>query len=430
MDLGFQRGPAPRRAVVGPVAAILLTVFFTASVAWPSTGSEPAAGSAPPPQTDAMDVLRKVLHKEPTAQDSVEAVSYGKRALLVTPFLNYDPVTSVIFGVGLLTSIFRGDPQSTFPSTVQAGASISLEEQISVGTKFDAYTNGNRWFFQANAAWAKYPQSVYSLGTDSPDSSKLGVDLYIPKILLSAYHQVLPDLFAGIGLHYVTRTDIRPMGKAGPRWDQSAFVQYSRDSGLDLKTQTSAGLSGNVLIDRRDNPVNASRGWFANASYRSFFKDLLGGSSNWQEVYLDLRTYGSLDLNGRHRLALWLYGDVVAGGVAPFFDLPATGSVPRGRAGRGYDGNRFRGDRMAYAELEYRVTLTRNGLLGAVAFVNTESFGTPEAGGEDLLDNYATGFGMGLRILVDKRAKSNLCLDVGFGEDGSRGIWAGFQETF
>jgi len=416
---------APRGAVAALAAALLLT----ASASGSGTGAASDSSGERAAQRDIRDVLRTLRHKEPAAPDSAGGESHRRRTVILTPVVNYDPVTSVIFGAAVLTSIYHGDPRSTFPSTVQAGASVSLEEQISASAKLDVYSDRDRWLFQANPAWAKYPQSTYDLGTDSPDSSRVGANLYIPKFLFSIYRQVLPDLFTGIGLHYVVRTDIRALEGFEAIWDRSEFVEYSRENGFDLTKQTSAGVSGNLLYDSRDNPVNASRGWFANASYRSFFKDFLGGTSSWRELYLDLRAYRSLDRNARQKLALWLYSDFVIGGVAPYFDLPATGAVLRGRAGRGYDGSRFRGERMAYAELEYRVTLTGDGLLGAVAFLNTETFGAERAG-DDLFDSYATGAGAGLRILVDKRARSNVCFDVGFGKNGSRGLWAGFQEAF
>ena len=63
--------------------------------------------------------------------------------------------------------------------------------------------------------------------------------------------------------------------------------------------------------------------------------------------------------------------DLVVEGVAPYFDLPATGLDTYGRSARGYSEGQFRGERLAYGEIEYRGTLMRNGLLGMVAFLNT-----------------------------------------------------------
>lgn len=75
-------------------------------------------------------------------------------------------------------------------------------------------------------------------------------------------------------------------------------------------------------------------------------------------------TYVPLAQDGRHILAFWLFADLVVGGVAPYFDLPATGLDTYGRSARGYGEGQFRGERLGYGEIEYRGTLTRNGLLG------------------------------------------------------------------
>ena len=58
----------------------------------------------------------------------------------------------------------------------------------------------------------------------------------------------------------------------------------------------------------------------------------------------------------------------------------------------------------------------RNDFLGMVAFVNTTTIANRQAG-EQLFDNFATGGGAGLRLLLNKRSRTNLlAFDVGFGE--------------
>ena len=39
-------------------------------------------------------------------------------------------------------------------------------------------------------------------------------------------------------------------------------------------------------------------------------------------------------------------------------------------------------------------------------------------------------YGLGLRFLFNKQQKINLRMDIGFGSDGSRGIYFGIQEAF
>ena len=77
-----------------------------------------------------------------------------------------------------------------------------------------------------------------------------------------------------------------------------------------------------------------------------------------------MRTYRKLTPDGRQRLAFWFMSDNVLNGTAPYLDLPATGSD--GRSARGYSDGRYRGQHLAYGEMEYRGTITSNGLLGFV----------------------------------------------------------------
>ena len=89
----------------------------------------------------------------------------------------------------------------------------------------------------------------------------------------------------------------------------------------------------------------------------------------------------------------------------------------------------FRGERLAYGEIEYRAPLTRNGLLGMVAFFNATTVTNLE-NDERLFDSFAPAGGAGLRLLINKRSKTNLCFDVGIGKQGSKGIYLAVQEAF
>ena len=161
--------------------------------------------------------------------------------------------------------------------------------------------------------------------------------------------------------------------------------------------------------------------------YRTFFDGFLGGDATWQTVNIDVRTYRTLTTGGRNKLAFWFMGNLVTGGTAPFFDLPEIGSD--GRSGRGYSEGRYRGEQLLYGEVEYRGTLTSNGLVGMVAFLNNTTVNNSETG-EKLFDSSAPGAGFGLRLLLNKRSRTNLCADYGWGKQGSRGFYLSIQEAF
>ena len=64
-----------------------------------------------------------------------------------------------------------------------------------------------------------------------------------------------------------------------------------------------------------------------------------------------------------------------------------------------------------------------------VAFVNATTISNLQQD-EHLFDSVAIAGGAGLRLLINKRSKTNLCFDFGVGKNGSRGIYLAVQEAF
>ena len=82
-----------------------------------------------------------------------------------------------------------------------------------------------------------------------------------------------------------------------------------------------------------------------------------------------------------------------------------------------------------YGEVEYRVSLRRDGLVGMVAFLNATTVGST-FGDDRLFDDVAPGAGFGFRLRLEKRSRTNVCLDFGFGRNGSHGIYIALAEAF
>ncbi|HMC84199.1 MAG TPA: hypothetical protein VKI61_01680, partial [Chitinophagaceae bacterium] len=126
-------------------------------------------------------------------------------------------------------------------------------------------------------------------------------------------------------------------------------------------------------------------------------------------------------------LALWNFDWLTTNGTPPYLILPSTGWDDNYNTGRGYIQGRYRGRKMLYFESEYRFGITRNGLLGGVAFANLENFSS------DLSSEYSKvfpGYGVGLRIKLNKFSGANLCVDYGFGQNGSHGFFVNLGEVF
>ena len=417
------------------LAAVLVWPGPTSAAAQPPDPA-PAAGQHPKQtaepgedDVDVLDVLGKLRHREESVDAPDEPWDPGKPMLAVAPIIGYKPSTGTVIGAASQLAVYFGDPQTTRISSAVMSLTFSSKKQTSITARFGTFTRDDVLRVEGDNRFQWTSQDSYGLGTSTSPSDSVNARFNYFRIFETVFYELREGLFAGVGAHYSAHTDIRPGQGADAAWNDSTFVEYSQRNGFDASSQTSAGVSLNLLVDTRDNPINASRGWLASASYRPFFKHVLGGDSTWQELLLDVRAFKRVSQRRRHTLAVWLYGDFVTNGTAPYFDLPTIGMDTYGRSGRGYVEGRFRGERLLYGEVEYRATLTRNGLLGMVAFASTSTYSNLQ-NDERLFDSFAPAGGAGLRLLFNKRSRANLCLDVAWGQQGSRGVYLALQEAF
>lgn len=410
------------------VRATLLACALVATFACPAGAQVTPTDPNAVPISDVFDLIRKLRHKPPPEESDTETGQSKKSAITLAPVIGYNPATGLSLGVGLSSAFFRGDPATTKMSSLLASLRVTTHEQLVFSARVNALTADNRWRLVSDTRAYLTNQDTYGLGTNSAPGQAVNMDYRYFRLFETVYKQVRPNLFAGPGFLYSNYNHIGPNPENPASTPVSGFVTYSKEFGLNLGAQTSAGASLNALFDSRDNSINPSRGFYADLKYEMFLGGFLGSASTWQLAHSDLRTYVRLTKDSRQRLAFWFFADLVTGGIAPYFDLPATADDTYGRSGRGYTQGRFRGERMVYGEIEYRWTITKNGLLGMVAFLNTETLSDRETG-ERLFDSFATGAGAGLRLMLSKRSKTNLCIDYGHG-DGSSGVYVGLREAF
>lgn len=390
----------------------------------------PQAEEKLPPveQIDVWDFLRRLRHKEPAPADSTSDET-RRVSTTIVPVLSSKPSTGLVVGGGASIEFPLGSMQDTYVSSILAGASVSTKKQYSVSARLALFGAGNRWSLAGDHHYQVTGQETFGFGTDASSGDRVDIRYDSTKIVDTYYRGVTHGMFVGIGFQFLRQSDVRPADEAATDWDQSPYVLYSNRYGFNLSGQVSAGLNLSVRRDTRDNVSDPDRGSFAESTFRAHFADFLGGDSTWQKLYVDLRAYRALTKDTRHKVAFWTYGDFVTGGIAPYLALPATGTDPLGRSGRGYGEGRFRGDRLVYGEVEYRVSLRRDGLVGMVGFVNATTVGST-FDDEPLFETVAIGGGFGFRLRLQKRSQTNLCLDFGWGRDGSRGVYLALAEAF
>lgn len=412
-----------------PAIAAILAALVAPGIAIAQTA--PAPQETAVETIDIFDVWRAFRDKNDTAEEAVW--DYRKSMKAFAPVIGVKPSSGALLGVAGNIAFYRGDPATTRISSVVASLTLSSKGQTAITDRFTVFTRDDRWKLEADHRFQWTSLETHALGTSADTSDGVLANFDFFRLHHTAYYQLRPGLYAGGGLYFDTHINIGPDDPDDPEalleWAASPFMTYTAQHGLPADSQASAGPSVDLLWDTRDSFINAAHGWLAKASYRMSLDGFLGADSSWQRINLDVRTYRPVSSSGRHTIAGWMFADLIVGGVAPYLDLPGTGLDTYGRSARGYSEGQFRGERMAYGEVEYRATLMRNGLVGMVTFLNATTVSN-FAQHERLFDSLAIGAGAGLRLLINKRSKTNLCFDVGIGKQGSKGIYLAIQEAF
>ncbi|HSM47753.1 MAG TPA: BamA/TamA family outer membrane protein [Draconibacterium sp.] len=392
-------------------------------------------------QKDLPQVIREALDKPPVSK------SDEKGSLLLIPIVASNPATGFMVGVGgqYALKLKGSDRYSSFNGSTQ----FTSKGQKMFFVKNSIYTRDNKFYFNGDWRFMIFSQPTYGLGTDAPEGGILDYQFGLggiettadslaqpmkfnhAKIYQTVSMELTKNLYAGIGYNFdsYTKIDDEKLSLVTGDTLLTSHYVYNKYYGFATDRYFSSAVNLSLTFDSRDNMINPYKGYYAMASWRGGLK-LLGNKENTSYWQLEYRSYHSLSKNvHRHLIAFWLMGNFAPDGEFPYMILPATGYDQRGRSGRGYVQGRYRGNNFVYGETEYRFPLSRKGgVLGGVVFVNATTADNPVKK-LHLFDSVKPGYGFGLRIMADKRSRTNLALDFGFGEN-SGGFYLAASETF
>jgi outer membrane protein assembly factor BamA len=336
----------------------------------------------------------------------------------ILPSASYNPAYGVSVSIGG-AGVFRlGTPDHTGLSTFSASASYTTLGQFLVTIRSNVFLPRDEWSLQGDWRYWNTSQPTYGLGHLHPESEKVDMDFKLFRIYETAYKKIAPRLFAGIGYHFddwynIVEQDVAP-GDTTP---------YGEWTGNSPSRQTTSGLSVNLLYDTRDNALNPAHGIYFHVALKEN-PSWLGSDNHWNAATIEVRAYPRLGPNTL--LGVWVLSGFTSG-HAPYLSLPALGWDANGRTGRGYVAGRVRGTSINYFETELRQSLTRDGLLGAVAFAN---FNSAAASGDEPLPGRAVGYGVGARVKLNKHSGTNIAIDFGRGAEHSKGLFLAINEAF
>ncbi|RYZ21821.1 MAG: hypothetical protein EOO16_11430 [Chitinophagaceae bacterium] len=384
--------------------------------ALPATAQETAVSRpqpGPEQQTDIVDLRRRLFGNSAPRTDS------GQSQFSLIPGVGFAPASGLSFSLTAV-STFRpkGGTGTEKLSNIIGSASASVKGQIVLQGNAVVFSRGDRRHFLAEWRYMRYPSPTWGLGPASEEAAQYKVDFDYLKLHQAYLWRVGRNLYAGPGLFGDLLWRISEQLPAGQGTDFKSYGIRHQERAL--------GPALRVLYDSRVNAVNPGGGTYASLALRSVLEEL-GSTNSWQSAQIDLRHYLPVGRRG-NVLAFWNYDWLTLGGNRPpYLLLPSTGWDDNYNTGRGYQQGRYRGRNLLYLESEFRFGLTRNGLLGAVAFANAQAFPDDPLKG---IGRVLPGAGAGLRVKLNKYSGTNLAFDYGFGAGGSQFLALNVGEVF
>jgi outer membrane protein assembly factor BamA len=392
-------------------------------------------------QQDLADVIRTALRKPPKAN-----VEMG--SILLVPIIGSNPATGFMYGIGGQYAFKVGGAETRY-SLLSGSVQFTTKSQQIFLLKNNIYTKNNNIFFTGDWRYMVYSQSTYGLGTNAPEGGVLDYQLNLGgletseeelaqplkfnflRFYQSVSFRIKKTFYIGTGYfldYYFNIEDEKLRLDPGDSLITSHYA-YSKFYGFNEQEYYSSALNVNVISDTRDNMINPYKGHFLMISWRGSL-ELLGNQNNANFLSVEWRSFHPLSpRNPRHLIAFWALGNFSPEGEFPYLILPATAFDQRSRSARGYTQGRYRGNNLLYAESEYRFPISScNGLWGGVLFLNASTASHPQQS-VGLFDYIKPGYGFGLRLMVDKKSRTNLAIDFGFG-DKSTGFYLAAAETF
>lgn len=327
----------------------------------------------------------------------------------ILPSVFFTPETNFGFG-GLLYSNFKiGKADSvTRKSNTQTYLSYTVNKQISIESDYQLWLNKNNYLLIGKIDYSRFPQLYFGIGNNTSNGNKMNISLDAFKINLKNLKRFYKNCYLGVIFNY-----------------QNYFNQTSQLNNTDNMVPVyghmgfcAAGIGPLLVIDKRNNPLNPSKGSYIEASYIDY-KYIFNNHYKFIAFTVDARKYCTL-LNK----IIW-NGNIYANfnkGEVPYKLLSEIGGA---RFLRGYYKGRFRDNNMVVIQNEFRMPVYKSigvALFGGIGEVaNTiNQFKTNQV-------HY--NYGVGLRLRINKKENTNIRIDYGFTKD-SQGLYIVFAEAF
>jgi hypothetical protein len=342
-----------------------------------------------------------------------------KKQLSLIPAVGYSLQTGFAGILSANLAYYNDTAANQKLSSISTSVTYTEYDQILVPLTINIWTKNNKYNIISDNRYIDYPSNIYGLGGRTDPNKGHQIAFYGIKLHETVLKSIGKDFFVGAGFYFDRYWGITVVDSVTRRLNRIINRQLGTN-------EVASSIVLKVLYDNRLNQINAKNGWYVNTVYRDN-RTFLGSDNDWKSLLIDVRKYLPFPAHSKNTLSLWSFNWLTIGGTPPYLLMPSTGWDDQYNTGRGYIQGRFRGNNMFYFESEYRFNISRNGFLGGVLFGNLQYF-TPEISQQ--FQVLSPGYGGGIRLKLNKHSGANLCIDYGFGKDGSRGFFVNLGEVF
>lgn len=387
-------------------------------------------------QTDSVEIARRadsiVISKRMDVCDLAEKII--KRRLRITPSVKNEdgPFYTILPSPGYsiatgFTGVLAGDISFYTQKKYKGNLSFfdynfeySQYKQVLTQINSILFFGRDKWQLNGDWRYFNFPTNTYGLGSFTSLQNSTRINYSYLRIYETVLYRLTGNILAGAGYNLDYHWNVNVSNPdAGVETDISKY-------GLAPQS-ISSGPTINLIYDSRNDIHSPTSGTYFGFQFCTH-QQVFGSSNNWNSLIIDCRQYFKLPTKYRSSsLAFRAYVWLTPGGTAPYLDLPYTGGDSYGTMARGYIEGRYRGPGLLYVEGEYRFAILKNELLGGVVFANLQSISQwPD-------NNFAAcmpGFGIGLRVMLNKFSNTKMSIDYGVGTRSSRGFAFYTDEAF
>ncbi len=316
--------------------------------------------------------------------------------VIAIPLFFYVPETKFGGGAaGLVTFRFKKDSITTRPSSVQFGVAFTQLKQTLIYLPFQLWLKNEAFNIFGEVGYYKYNFFFWGIGNKQAYNLQELYDVVFPRIKLNALKRIAPYTYAGVKYNF---DDFRVT-----RVDSAGLLSKGDIVGSNGGMVSSLGLV--FKYDSRDNLFYPTKGYFVELSFQVDNK-VIGSSFNNSRLFFDAATYFTTKF--KHTLAVNAYS-IVGDGVIPFNQMALLGGTKKMR---GFYEGRYRDKNLLMFQTEYRAPLFWR--MGAVAFISVGDVSDKISNFK--INEFKLAYGGGLRVLLDKKQKINVRLDVGWAD--------------